>query len=314
MRTAGRWARSRFRRRALILGYHRLRGDGTDPYGIEVSVDALRAQLRAVRDRARPVPLRELVRGLREGCVEDRSVAVTFDDAYAATLAELPELAGELDVPVTIFVPAELMGREPWWDELDRVLSVPRPLPGTLRLEAGTFTLSRDLDPEERVDPRGRRRLILDVYDGLRRLPVPVASELLPQVARWTGAEPEEGPRSVASPDVLRALAASAGFDIGSHSATHPFLADLPRGEQQRELSSSKGRLEELLSRPVELFSYPNGSFSDTTVELVQECGYLGACSSRPDVVTSQSDPLALPRLWPGDTPDEVSRMMRLWL
>lgn len=296
------------------MGYHRLRGDGIDPYGIEVSAETLRAQLRTIRDRARPVRLVDLARGLRDGMVEDRSVAVTIDDAYADTVSVLPELIRDLGIPVTVFVPTGLTGLEPWWDELDRILAVPGRLPAALSVESGGWALRRDLDSAEQSDPGARRRLVVDVYDHLRGRPASHIRDILPRLAHWAGGESGGTRSTVASLGLLRDLAATDGFDIGSHSATHPFLADLPREEQQRELEESRGFLEEALGSTVELFSYPNGSFSEATMELVAGSGYVGACSSRPDVVTSLSNRLALPRFWPGDDPHEVSRMLRLWL
>lgn len=60
------------------------------------------------------------------------------------------------------------------------------------------------------------------------------------------------------SPAELRALH-RAGWQIGSHSLTHPDLTQLSPPALRRELEESKARLEDLLGQEVEAFCYPFG-------------------------------------------------------
>jgi peptidoglycan/xylan/chitin deacetylase (PgdA/CDA1 family) len=78
-------------------------------------------------------------------------------------------------------------------------------------------------------------------------------------------------------------------------------LPAFPSAEQQREIRSSKIELEGLLSDPVRGFSYPDGSLTEETVDLVKGCDFSYACASQEDAVWSRSDAFRLPRLWPGD-------------
>ena len=94
------------------------------------------------------------------------------------------------------------------------------------------------------------------------------------------------GGRTLAQEDLpltwaqLEEMANSQVFTIGSHTLTHPFLSQLGSGAAEREISESKGVLEERLDRPVSLFCYPSGDFNDETIRLVSRAGYAAAVVS----------------------------------
>ena len=61
---------------------------------------------------------------------------------------------------------------------------------------------------------------------------------------------------------------------IGSHTLTHPMLSTLSEGAAREEIAGSRAKLESLLNRKIQLFSFPFGSFNDRLVELCKEAGY----------------------------------------
>ena len=73
--------------------------------------------------------------------------------------------------------------------------------------------------------------------------------------------------------DGVRELAA-AGMEIGSHTASHPRLADLPDARVDDELRVSRLRLEEELHRPVEALAYPYNSVRPRIAEAARTTGY----------------------------------------
>ncbi len=86
-----------------------------------------------------------------------------------------------------------------------------------------------------------------------------------------------------------------AGWQIGSHSLTHPDLTQLSPEELRQELIESKARLEDLLGTEVSAFCYPFGRWNLRVREAVQEAGYKVAFSSRP--WGEPYDPFAIPRI-----------------
>ena len=69
-------------------------------------------------------------------------------------------------------------------------------------------------------------------------------------------------------------------IQFGSHSRTHPRLGNADDEQVIWEACSSKQIIEEELGHPIELFAYPYEDFTATTLKLVEQCGYLGACGS----------------------------------
>ena len=108
-----------------------------------------------------------------------------------------------------------------------------------------------------------------------------------------------------------------AGFACGSHTLTHPRLAELDRAACERELAHSRDLLEEHLGQPVRHLAYPHGSYSPEVARIAAEVGYHTACSSRSGRATAD-DLLALRRIEVAGTdsvPDFACRLLtgRTW-
>ncbi len=71
------------------------------------------------------------------------------------------------------------------------------------------------------------------------------------------------------------------GFEIGSHSMTHPYLDELDDAGLKREIVESKLRLEEITGRAVQHFSNPGGRSSPQSREIARSAGYLSVSGSR---------------------------------
>ena len=67
------------------------------------------------------------------------------------------------------------------------------------------------------------------------------------------------------------------GWEIGSHSMSHPDLAVLSGEQLREELLNSKILLEAELGVEVQSFAYPFGSFTPEIVNKVVEYGYTNA-------------------------------------
>jgi peptidoglycan/xylan/chitin deacetylase (PgdA/CDA1 family) len=98
----------------------------------------------------------------------------------------------------------------------------------------------------------------------------------------------------------------AAQITIGSHTLTHPKLPDCSPDEMAREIADSKARLEDILSHPVHHFAYPYGLYNETARALVEQTGYLSACSTRSGFNNNETDRYELRRI-------EVFGDDRLW-
>lgn len=87
------------------------------------------------------------------------------------------------------------------------------------------------------------------------------------------------------------------GFEIGSHSMTHPHLNDLNAQQLRDEIRDSKAALEQITGRSIEHFSCPGGRWNKDVVEAVRRAGYRSLATSRPAVNPRDSNPFSLGRV-----------------
>jgi peptidoglycan/xylan/chitin deacetylase (PgdA/CDA1 family) len=106
----------------------------------------------------------------------------------------------------------------------------------------------------------------------------------------------------------------SEGVEIGSHTITHPFLAELPLDLAKEEIQGSKSMLEDIIEQPLFSFCYPSGSFNDEVRNLVATAGFKAAVVT-PGSNTgkvSPGDPYTIQRV--GIYRDDNLQSMRLKL
>lgn len=116
------------------------------------------------------------------------------------------------------------------------------------------------------------------------------------------------------TPECLVALT-RCGFEIGSHTVNHVDLGQCGDEVALSELTCSKEDLEEILQRPVTMFSYPFGSpqnIRPEVVELVRRAGYEAMFSAHGGNVTRQSDPFNLPRVSMSGTFRPLDQLMEI--
>lgn len=94
-------------------------------------------------------------------------------------------------------------------------------------------------------------------------------------------------------------IMAGMGFEIGSHTMSHPNLATLSHEETWNELIGSRRAIEEQLGQPPRWFAYPFGGpddFRPDQAHLVDEAGYEGCLSAFGGFITPDQKGGILPR------------------
>lgn len=92
----------------------------------------------------------------------------------------------------------------------------------------------------------------------------------------------------------LRQLTAI-GWEIDSHSVTHPDLTTLSGGELNDQLVASRRFLRRTLHIPVNSFCYPFGRYNTAVIAAVKAAGYSNALTENPGYAT-RADPYQLDR------------------
>lgn len=71
-----------------------------------------------------------------------------------------------------------------------------------------------------------------------------------------------------------------AGWEIGSHTVTHPHLTSLSDEDLEHEMVESRRQLERRLGRPCTSIAYPYGDWDDRTLVAARRAGYRFAAST----------------------------------
>jgi peptidoglycan/xylan/chitin deacetylase (PgdA/CDA1 family) len=111
--------------------------------------------------------------------------------------------------------------------------------------------------------------------------PLPLASP------EWNGG-PHEGELEAMDWVELAELA-EAGWEIGSHTSTHPMLTQLGDAELARQLRDSRAAIEDRLGRPCRTLAYPYGDADARVAAAARDAGYAAACTLYPGYVRDPS-------------------------
>jgi len=101
----------------------------------------------------------------------------------------------------------------------------------------------------------------------------------------------------VMTAEQLRTLAKNPQVTIGSHTVTHAHLIEVGPQRAAVELFQSKNDLEQVLGKPVTLFSYPFGARTPALDEQARAVGYQRVFSSSPRLAFRESNEFVVGRV-----------------
>jgi peptidoglycan/xylan/chitin deacetylase (PgdA/CDA1 family) len=308
--------RKKMANKAIILMYHRVNELELDPWSLAVSPKHFAEHLEVIREYTNPISLKDLAKAHRNGNIQNRSIALTFDDGYVDNLYQAKPLLEFYDIPATFFITTGYIGqnREFWWDELEQLLLQPGKLPEKLSLEindnfyewelatAAIYT-KQDYQKDHnqiayKAKPGTRMFFYYSIWQKLQPLLEQERSSVMKQIINWVNLEPIKRTNySTLSAEEVSLFGESKLVEIGAHTVTHSYLSSLSEEQQYDELKKSKDDLELILKRPITKFCYPYGNFTKRTSEIAQNVGFECACSTFEDILWHESNCFALPRI-----------------
>jgi peptidoglycan/xylan/chitin deacetylase (PgdA/CDA1 family) len=202
----------------LVLCYHAV--SERWPAALSITPERLEHHLRLlVRRGYRGATFSEAVGGGERG----KTLAVTFDDAFASVLRLGRPVLAELGLPGTVFVPTAFpdAGRPLRWPGIEQWVDGPH---------------GEELEPMSWGELRGL---------------------------------------------------ADAGWEIGSHTRTHPHLTQIDDERLADELEGSRADCEARLGLPCRSLAYPYGDVDRRVVAAAAAAGY-GAAGALPDRMTPE--------------------------
>jgi peptidoglycan/xylan/chitin deacetylase (PgdA/CDA1 family) len=280
-------ARRLTRRGVRILCYHGTwrADDGFRGDAMFMRPDTFRRRLATIRRLGYPVvTLEQAVAALRgETSLADGSVAITIDDGWYGTYADmLPELRRQ-NMPATLYCDsAHVQSRMP----------VPHVMARWLRRTTGGKPIS--FDAEQALSAAVDRSTTADVRMAATR-----------RFADLAGIDtmPYESTRAFdyMTPDELRD-AASNGLDVQLHSHNHT-LGDLSAEVVTAEISANRAALANMLSdgRARRHFCYPSGECSEASAAVLSGLDVRSATTTEQGIAWRGMNPWLLPRLLDGE-------------
>jgi len=316
--TFSRWLRARVLGGALILGYHRISATQEDVYEVCVSPENFAGHMEALKKYACPIGLSRLVQSLKQNALPPKSVAVTFDDGYADNFYEAKPVLEKYEIPATVFVCTGYLGKEFWWDELNRLLNRSQTDPDALHLRAGgkPFRWHKKNASPHVGPPAAREEFGRALYRYLLSLDIEDQNHAMTVIRNWSNLSSPgiSTSRTLSEKELLR-LADGGLIEIGAHTRYHPMLPALSMERQREEIHKNKIELEVLLGKPIKGFAYPNGKATACAKQIVREVGFEYACTSLHDVVRPEGDIYELTRFWQRDVDtDKFMQGLNQWM
>lgn len=288
---------------AAIIMYHSVEDNPAVNFdqlgGIIHSTEVFRGQMEIIARYFAPATLDQIV-GFVEGDrdLPPRSVVVTFDDGYTDNYHVAKPVLDKLGIPAVFYVAVDCIDRQiyPW--------------PTLLRHMFLTGEAKSWQAPGAKNWPLDNREQRLEAFDEASkhcaRLSGQAQRDYLDRIQGQLQARPLEQNRlPMMTWDEIRSLERS-GHTVGSHTMTHPNMAQVPHKEAELEFAESKRRLEQELGKPMPHFSYPcpalEPHWADQTVTMSREIGYRTAVTTNRGMVRAHDDALKLRRIRPTKT------------
>lgn len=117
-----------------------------------------------------------------------------------------------------------------------------------------------------------------------------------PGIDQWVGGEHEPELLPLGWDDIRKLQ--DSGWEIGSHTRSHPHLSQIDRDLLPTELGDSRSACERELGRTCTSIAYPYGDYDGAVEVAAREAGY-AAAAALPDRISAEarSNPLGYPRI-----------------
>lgn len=295
-------ARNRLSDRFAILIYHRVRNE-TDPLTpYDMKAEQFDWEMRLLRQYFNVLPLSEAIDALNNHTLPERAVCITFDDGYTDQVEVALPILKKYGHPAAFFIPTGYLNSGCMWNDV---------VTETIRFyyggELDLAELNLGIHKTSTLDQK--REVIARLLVTIKHFHPEKRKEVLDHMRTVIGFDVATD--LMMGEDKIRLLS-NAGMEIGSHTKMHPILTSLSDDEAANEISESKYILEDIISKPVRYFAYPNGKpyedYMPEHVEIVREAGFEAALSTAKGVATTESDRFQLPRFTPWD--DKPTKFM----
>lgn len=256
--------------RLWVMMYHRILPEADARYAAEepgmlVTPETLDMHFSVLKQEFTIVSLKDWVtRARSEQPLPEKACAITFDDGWLDNYQYAFPLIKKHQVPVTLYVVSEMLGTNQtfWPNRLARILTYPYDqlvqlewLHECIRNDAAEVNLTKEF--------------IANTIHRMKRFQDSQLLEWISEAESLLGIESSDQPVMM-NWSQLSEMSDSGLVEVGSHTCQHIRLNEqLPLSAAEQEITKSKQQLEAKLGKPIELFCYPNGDYTEQIADLV---------------------------------------------
>lgn len=285
----------------MILSYHNIVDtplDAFDRRAGRVHKDKFRSQIQRIALFYKPVSLSDYLKNLRP----DLEVAITFDDAHYGVLEQAGPILSDLGFPATVFVVTSYANPQPkllHFDEIEIAFRLTKQpvlhIPALHEQEFDLYSVVGKVACMTQI-----KRKMKNIPDHKRKQCQRILLDLLrvyPQECRDYAKKHIK--YRVLCWQELRTMVKQ-GWGIGSHTVTHPALAQIELNDLKKEIQGSMRDIRRELQLSDIPFAYPYGKkdhIGSISPKVVRDAGYTCGLTTIPGINDRQTDLYFLPRV-----------------
>ncbi len=233
-----------------VLIFHRVSYKKNDPWHLEVTPEIFEEYMKKISSHYNLIRFDDNWNEIKE-----KSVVITFDDGYFDNYYYAFPILEKYNIPFTIFVSTGNVGtdREFWWDRLARII------------------------PEEEIGAVRQHLLKLSNSERDKEINLLESKQLIN-----TKLVPSPEDRSMSRNELYK-IAQSPLMTVGAHTVSHSMLSALSKEEQEEEIRLSREYLENIVEKPITVFSYPfggQGTYNNETIDILKRNGFSKAATN----------------------------------
>jgi peptidoglycan/xylan/chitin deacetylase (PgdA/CDA1 family) len=284
---------------AVVLLYHRVTKLPMDPQQLSVDPENFSAQVKLLKQKYNLLEVDAFAEMIeKKKKIPKNAVLITFDDGYADNFYEALPILENNNAQALFYITTSNLDtkNEFWWDVLERVFLLGSDLPEQLSINHNwrilTFATRNKIE---------RTKAYELLHPIVKECKTTTRDSLMEYILKWANLS-REGRNShrIMTSEEVKKFARSKSVIIGAHTETHPKLSIYSHQEQYQEISLSKYKLEKLINKPIEHFSYPFGTkedYNEDAIRVVRDLGFKMVCANYHGQVHRWHSKFEIPRI-----------------
>ncbi|MBU0469569.1 MAG: polysaccharide deacetylase family protein [Candidatus Omnitrophica bacterium] len=285
------------KKRCAILSYHSVAPHNSENAlykDMFVTPENFEAQVKYISENCNVLSLEDLNNKLSDKSLPEKSVVITFDDAYWDIYEYAYPILKKYNLPAAVFVSTLYIesGKSFYWDKLMSILNSAKEM--SFRGEVNGKDIACNLTNEG-----SRNNAYFAFIDLFKCEYFERKEELLGQLAEHLRADMDSYKTKTLTWDVMREMKNN-NITFGSHTHSHEVMRILSMEEIRKEIEKSKEILDNKLEQVTEYIAFPYGSYSDIGIDapkIALELGFKRAMSLEQGFALDNSDEKLLKRI-----------------